>query len=256
MQLRVYFVRQPGTQLPARGGKGVKIVRSFCVILFSLASLSPAQTVSSTVQQDMQKLDADNIARRTGMSPQQAMELVQKAVRIDAEVFVAAQYCRGVEAFAGARQPLLFAAGAVSNNELAQWRQFDSRGEWEEASRPMPAALVWLRDGRVVLARLTVPRNGKTSAMATYCFRENGTLARLTVSSQPSVQSVASGLRAEITLCRNWFYLPDGNKVVERTLEFDPRPLKSEKTTYIYLTAPQFRTVFDLPFARLLYPPV
>jgi len=85
-----------------------------------------------------------------------------------------------------------------------------------------------------------------------YCFREDGTIARLRVvpASQPSQRNV--GLEEHLVFGRDLVFLPDGRTI---SSSVGSRPfLQSERTIYTFLEPSViYRSTRELPFINLLW---
>jgi hypothetical protein len=159
------------------------------------------------------------------------------------QFFAASQYCAGVERLQQIAEP---------------FRLFSSQGQWYEGTPSAgdvaeSVASVWLKNGRVVAATISSETTAQAGiAGTTYCFREDGTLARVTV--LPPVRSSGkAGLHAEVTVGRSLTYLPDGRSLQFPVPSYYPHVLKSERTTFRYVEPPAvYKTVDELPFIRLV----
>jgi hypothetical protein len=180
-------------------------------------------------------------------SPEQRQEIV----RLDAAVSSISQYCRGIEAFRHSHDPLLLASTVTDPIDSGHWRQYVTKAEWEKAGMPVPAALAWMRDGNIIAVRLAFDGADKTVNIADYCFREDGTTAKIAISAKRKNASSRLGIYAEVTVGREWFFGPGGIRIEIQGLE--PGLLKAEKTGFVYIQPPQFRGVSQLPFIALLH---
>jgi len=84
------------------------------------------------------------------------------------------QYCDTLDDALEQREPRIF--GSESGHK---WREFFSRGEWEEAGRPAPLAFVWDREGSTVrvtvMARISVGMRRRVE----YCYGADTKLLRI-----------------------------------------------------------------------------
>lgn len=155
----------------------------------------------------------------------------------------ASQYCAGIERLQLSGEPIRF---------------FSSQGQWYEGTPSKSdvadgVASVWLRNGRVVAATISSEAAAQAGIEGTsYCFREDGTLARLAV--LPPVRSSGkAGLHTVVTVGRRATYLPDGRTFQFPAQSLDPHVLKSERTTFRYMEPPAvYKSVDELPFIKLI----
>jgi hypothetical protein len=159
-------------------------------------------------------------------------------------------YCLNVADYSSSRQPRLFAK--TESNETGAWDEFSSKAEWEQAGKPQPVAFAWYKENKVVRAVFLSKNNGDGGRYAEYCFRADGHLAELQSGADVSAVCDDAYFRCQLTLPREWLYLPTG-KIVN-VIHDDQRPLKSEKTNLSLSTKPpEYLTIWDLPFAASLF---
>ena len=158
------------------------------------------------------------------------------------------RYCDDVELFARAHPSRLF---AQTTSVGGAWKEFPNRARWKQDGSPVPAALVWARAGRVVAVRLVFNDGAGEVGIGDYCFRLDGTIARIRTVPQIGIRTDTRGLRGKLFFGADSIYLPEGN-MMRTVIDYDPRPLKSEQTTIVNVTPPEFRTIAELPFADLL----
>ena len=158
------------------------------------------------------------------LSPQQ-----QIAQRIRERKSVV-RYCNDIDVFAKAHPSRLF---AQATSVGGAWEEFPDRARWGENGKPVPAALVWTRRGQVVAVRLAFNDGARQVGIGDYCFRPDGTIARIRTVPEIGTRSDARGLHGELSFGVDWIYLPEG-------------------TTIVTVTPPEFRTIVELPFANLL----
>ena len=182
------------------------------------------------------------------VSPEQQ----QAMARLDAAMSSVSKYCREIKAFENSHEPLLLASVAPDSLDASHWRRYETRLEWEKAGKSVPAALAWERNGKVVAVRLAFDADGTDINVADYCFRADGTLAKLEVWVKREQEYNRPGMYATVKVARSWFFGPDGNRIAE-VRGWLPTPLKSERTDFIYVQPPLFRNVAQLPFITLLY---
>lgn len=176
----------------------------------------------------------------------------REIARLDAAMTSVSEYCREIDAFEHSHEPLLLASVAPDAIDGAHWRRYETRAEWEKGSKPVPAALAWTRNGKVVAVRLAFQVDGTGIHIADYCFREDGTLAKVGLSVRLEQQWNRPRMYAKVKVARTWFFAPDGRRIAE-VQRSEPTPLEAEKTDFIYIQPPLFRNVAQLPFVALLY---
>ena len=157
-------------------------------------------------------------------------------------------YCSNVTDYSLSRQPRLFAR--TKANETGAWDEFSSKAEWEQAGKPQPVAFAWYKENKVVRAVFLSKNNRDGRRHAEYCFRGDGNLARLQSEADASAVCDDAYFRCQLTLPREWLYLPTG-KIVSVFYD-DQRLLKSEKTNLSLSFKPtEYLTIWDLRFPRL-----
>jgi hypothetical protein len=161
-------------------------------------------------------------------------------------------YCSTVAAYSNSHQPRLFARTAKSN-ETGVWDEFSSKLEWERAGKPKPLALAWYKENKVIRAVFSFTNNSHgDDRYADYCYRADGHLAKLRSEASNGAVCDDAYFRCQLTLPREWFYLPSG-KIVNLIYD-DQRLLKSEKTNLSLSSKPfEYLTIWDLPFAGSLF---
>lgn len=87
-----------------------------------------------------------------------------------------AKYCDAVEKFSNSEVPRMFAQIGSGSN----WMEFSGSDAWKRAGKPWPIALVWYKDDTVT--RVVIKAKGESGDgqwYADYCYRPDGSLARL-----------------------------------------------------------------------------
>jgi hypothetical protein len=184
------------------------------------------------------------------------------------------KYCAAVEDFSNSQQPRLFAQFPSGFALSSHWVEFSSRDAWRRAGKPTPLALVWYKDDAV--ARVAIAEKdggGHGRSYTDYCYRPDGSLARLRsvpemqTDCDPSLFHCSSTFRAErlyppmILEHVNPSAKPTGRRPLVVQLDAaemdDPilRPLKPERSSLLSapVDSPEYLSVWDLPFIRLLY---
>jgi hypothetical protein len=160
-------------------------------------------------------------------------------------------YCLNVADYSLSRQPRLFAK--TEANETGAWDEFSGKAEWEQAGKPKPVAFAWYKENKIIRAVLFFKNNSDGGGRyAEYCYRGDGHLAKLRSEADASPVCDDAYFRCQLTLPREWFYLP-GGKIVN-VIHDDQRLLKSEKTNLSLSIKPfEYLTIWDLPFAASLF---
>jgi len=186
------------------------------------------------------------------------------------------RYCQSVENFSSQHHPRVFAAVDGALGELPRWAEYSDELEWKAAREQKPLALVWYRDDHVARVLIASADENNRRRVAEYCYRPDGTLARIRSIPEVWRQCAPSHLRCSFTFAEERLYLPNGRAVkgpsdaIQSILvgfgssdttpgDFgfsDLRPLKSEKTSVSIAEFPvEYLTVQDLPFSRFLPTP-
>ena len=161
-------------------------------------------------------------------------------------------YCSTVADYSISRQPRLCAKIGESN-ETGAWDEFSTKAEWERAGKPKPAAFAWYKESKIIRAVFSFKNSSDGGdRYADYCYRADGHLAELRSGVEASAVCDDAYFRCQLTLPREWFYLP-GGKIIN-VIHDDQRLLKSEKTNLSLLTKPpEYLTIWNLPFAGSLF---
>ena len=185
------------------------------------------------------------------------------------------KYCHALETFSNTRKPRIFAQSSSGVGPSSGWMEFSSRDAWRRAGKPQPLALVWYKDDRVARVAITArDGSGDGRSYVEYCYRPDGSLARLR--SMPKMQTDCdqSLFHCSFTFREERFYPPKAELVkpsrkpvggrppvlaepidVLRVYGVDLRPFKSERTSISCapIDWPEYLSVWELPFNRLLY---
>lgn len=180
------------------------------------------------------------------------------------------KYCDAVEKFSNSEVPRIFAQIGSGSN----WMEFSGSDAWKRAGKPQPLALVWYRNDAV--ARVVIKAKGGSGDgqwYADYCYRPDGSLARLRSVPETQTDCDPSLFHCTFTIQGERLYPPkalelvkpcpkDGGQrpVVVKADSLDwydvlLRPLQSERTSISFapMEWPEYLTVRDLPFNPLLY---
>ena len=170
-------------------------------------------------------------------------------------------YCAQVGQFSSSRQAEIFAQVNAS-----RWAEFSSPEAWKDAGSPLPLALAWQRDGKIVRVAIASRADmGAQAPYSDYCYRTDGTLARTRLMPQKDVECDAGHVRCEMTLRGEQFFGEDGKawkpssngqqmREAEMLEALDSWEFKPESTRVsLDLTVPRaYLRVPDLPFYGLL----
>lgn len=176
------------------------------------------------------------------------------------------KYCDGVEKFSNTQQPRIFARKSAVRGQQPEWVEFFSVDAWRHAGKPQPLALIWYKEDKVARVSITPPDGrGNGSSYTDYCYRPDGSLARLRSVPEMRADCDPSYLDCSYTFRVEQLYPPGlgGQRrsfVTQQPVDLDGysidlRPLKSERTSFIFAPVewPEYRNVWDLPFNQLLY---
>jgi len=182
------------------------------------------------------------------------------------------KYCRAIDTFSETQQPRMFARVGSSYGPWSGWSEFENKAAWRSAGDPKPLALVWSRDSNIVRVVIGDGPRDDARSYTEYCYRRDGSLAEI----MPSV-----GTKCDSSLLRcvkkgraGKVYPPKGMvgvlpvrihkeerpEVVYPGSDFYvydigfPEMLQAERETLIDIAPdlPEYLTVWDLPFNRLL----
>jgi hypothetical protein len=180
------------------------------------------------------------------------------------------KYCAGVETVSDSQRPRIFAQVSSGLGLSSGWAEFESKVAWVQAGKPKPLALVWYDDTNVIRVAISTGNDGQP--YADYCYRPDGSLAQLR--SVPAVQTNCdrSLFHCNVTIRggarlyppKRMLASPLAQRAVTESFPvvqgqdldfFFLRPLKPEKTSVSFtpMALPEYLSVWDLPFNRLLY---
>jgi hypothetical protein len=167
-----------------------------------------------------------------------------QAARLEVAMRSVEDYCREVDTFTSGNQPSVLTADSANST----WQRLLTNASATHSSHA-PYAFVWMRDDRIVAVKMWTPELGKRFEPSSYCFRSDGSLARVSVAARPSRDRDQAKLRKTIAVDRQWFFDEAGRRIGVGINQQDPAPLKSETTKYVYPDVRLFNRVRDLPFA-------
>ena len=176
-------------------------------------------------------------------------------------------YCANVEDYSDSQVPRIFAQITSAYGQSTGWLEFDTTAAWRRAGSPKPVTLVWYRDAKIVRVAISPNDDEGRRVYADYCYRQNGTLARLR--SVPSKRQKCEPSRYQCTFAlREVRFYPPGRPVlttyggVDGLLDivngttgavFEARPAERIVQTFVPMKWPEYLHVTDLPFSELLY---
>ena len=146
------------------------------------------------------------------------------------------------------------------------WAEFESKATWTQAGKPKPLALVWYNDSNVVGVAIT--SGGDDHSYAYYCYRRDGSLAQFRPVPEVQTNCDQSFFHCDVKFRGELSVYPrfaqrdvqvSRRVVLPQRFYFDDFlslfPLKPEKATVTFAEWPEYLSVWDLPFNRLLYMP-
>lgn len=180
------------------------------------------------------------------------------------DLTIVATYCTNVEDYPDSQAPRIYAQTTSAYGQLGGWVEFDTKAAWSRAGSPKPVALIWFRDAKIVRVAISPNDDENPQVYADYCYRQDGTLARLR--SVPSLQRKCEPNRNRCTslLREVRFYPPEGPvlkiygldrlpNVNDTTSIIEAPATERVVTTFVPIEWPVYLHVTDLPFSELLY---
>jgi hypothetical protein len=198
-------------------------------------------------------------------TPSWAQSIFDRSQTMD--LMTVTKYCANVEDYSDSQVPRIFAQTTSVYGQSTGWVEFDTRGAWSRAGSPKPMALVWYRAAKIVRVAMFPTDDESLRVYADYCYRQDGTLARLR--SVPSVRQKCepNGYQCTVVLREVRVYPPegpvlktygldellkDGNDITGLIIG-DAIPAERVRETFVPMKWPEYRQVTDLPFSELLY---
>jgi len=125
---------------------------------------------------------------------------------------------------------------------------FKTARQLEQASLD-ESAYVWLKDGKLVVAKMSfTSSSGDWYHFVTYYFRDDGTLGK--IHAQLNTFAAPGG---GVSVVREKFYGADGKLLHATTRYLDLQSQRPRKRAdFMDQPIPVYKTVRDLPFAKLL----
>jgi hypothetical protein len=198
-------------------------------------------------------------------TPSLAQSIFDRSQTMD--LITVTTYCANVEDYSDSQVPRIFARTTSAYGQLTGWVEFNTRALWSRAGSPKPMALAWYRDAKIVRVAIFPNDDEGPRVYADYCYRQDGTLARLR--SVPSKRQKCEPSRYQCTLVLREvrLYPPEGP--VLKTYGVDRLPNMNDDTgviigdeslpaeriveTFVPMKWPEYLHVTDLPFSELLY---
>ena len=177
--------------------------------------------------------------------------LMQAGPKKDPEVNRIEGYCADIEAMMSRSMSsvrIFMEVADKSKKEPERWREFITENERQAASSQgkFPAtAYVAVRNGHAVAADFMFEGDPSRWTVS-YCFREDGTLAR--------IQAALSIESQDLSIGKMQFFSPTG-KVIFETNEYYDLQRQQQKPAPKSSTAPPipiYRTIRELPFYKSL----
>lgn len=163
-------------------------------------------------------------------------------------------YVKSIDQFTRLNQKRrrIFGNVAGVEDEQDKWREFKTAKQMERADEGdnlSESAFVWLKDGKVVVAKFTFTSpSGDWMHSVNYYFREDGTLAKIHAQLNTSASSEGG-----LSVVRDKFY-GAGSKLLHTSVHY--LDLKTQRRTkkqdFMDQAIPVYKTVRNLPFAKLL----
>lgn len=184
------------------------------------------------------------------------------------DLITVTKYCANVDEYSDSQVPRIFARVSSASGQSTDWTEFNTRAAWSRAGRPRPVALVWYRDAKLVRVAISENDDESPRVYADYCYRSDGTLARLR--SVPSKRQKCEPSRYQCTLVLREvrFYPSEGPVLktyggIDGLLDwvngnpeiFGEEALPAERMveTVLPMKWPEYLHVTDLPFNDLLF---
>jgi hypothetical protein len=205
------------------------------------------------------------IVMSTSLLAQRTVDWANLNEKSTMEIIAVTKYCANVEDYSNSQVPRIFARTTSIYGQAAGWVEYDTRAAWRQAGRPEPVALVWYRDARIVRVKISSSEDESPRVYADYCYRKNGTLARL--QSEPSVlrKCQPNGVQCTLVLREVRLYPPEDQVLtaygVDIRLNENGFLLGEQESAgaeriiekFVPMKWPEYRHVTDLPFSELLY---
>jgi hypothetical protein len=136
----------------------------------------------------------------------------------------------------------------------ASWREYADSKELEKAigkSEILQKARVWRgKDGLTAIQMVENPISGDWSQAVDYCFRSDGSLARL--ESTLVTFDTSDDIEEGVERLRVLYFNPKGQEVARREEVKNAKSRQPAKRVFVDKTETIYRTIRDIPFAALL----
>jgi hypothetical protein len=181
------------------------------------------------------------------------------------EIVAVTKYCANIEDYSNSQVPRIFARTTSVYGQSAGWEEYDTRAAWRQAGRPEPVASVWYRGAKIVRVTISSSDDGSPRVYADYCYRKDGSLARLRNEPSVRLKCQPNGLQCTLVLREVRLYPPEGQVLtaygVDIHLNADGALLVEQESAgaerivenLVPMKWPEYRNVTDLPFSELLY---
>jgi len=176
-----------------------------------------------------------------------------KAPSSEQKIALIEQYCSEMERVTGMEPDLILGVADSATRPSGEWRRYGSKDElhkaWHESGDRNLGAYVWLRNGEVVRANLTLQSESRDwGQYSRYCFR-SGDLVKLNYELR-----VTSG---QMIVRRQWYFDAKGHalKSSEEFLDLQTERPKRPGEAFIDETTTIYHHVSDLPFWALVRKP-
>lgn len=205
------------------------------------------------------------IVMSTSLLAQSTVDWANLDKKSTTDLITLTKYCANVVEYSDSQVPRIFAHTTSVYGQSAGWMEYDTQAAWKQAGSPEPVALVWYRDAKIVRVALSSNDDENPRVYGDYCYRKDGTLARLR--SVPSVRRRCQPNGSQCNLALRgvrWYPLggraltaygvdvrlnSDGGLIVEKESAGAERIVE----TFVPMKWPEYRHVTDLPFSQSLY---
>lgn len=155
-------------------------------------------------------------------------------------------YCKQIDVFIKSHKKSA-RVWATVDADGKQWREFESEKVRQESAPDGDAAMVWLRNGKLIYAGFTLQSDSRDWAhYVNYYFRADGTLAR--------IDAKLNTFYGYMSVARKQHYSPQGKLLKSSVQYLDLKTQKKKKPgdDFIDEPFPVYRNIKSLPFYALL----
>lgn len=212
------------------------------------------------------------IVMSTSLLAQSTVDWANLDKKSTTDLITLTKYCANVEEYSDSQVPRIFAHTTSVYGRSAGWVEYDTRAAWKQAGSPEPVALVWYRDAKIVRValssnRVALPSNDDESprVYGDYCYRKDGTLARLRSVPSARRKCQPNGSQCNLALRGVRWYPPQGRALTaygvdvrlnsEGGLIVEQESAGAERIveSFVPMKWPEYRHLTDLPFSQSLY---